>query len=127
MTILRSFLVAQGASQASFTADVEEFLGVTPAPGGAIILTKCRGMPENRPAILGPNGLAFPTRQGDEWHIFMCLDGQEPPTGARYVGGLAGAINGTPTGIYFFARIEVVEHEPIPHVGRQHRPGDNPP
>lgn len=109
MSILRSFLVAQGAGMASFTADVEEFLGVAPGPGGAMILTVCRGFPENRPTLLGANGLALPSRQGDEWHIHVLVDGMEPPPGARYVGGMAAQTALGPTGVFFWAKLATVD------------------
>ena len=105
MSILRSFQVANGASEARFTADVEAFLGVTPGPAGPIVLTRCRGRASNRPQILfGPNGLGLPQRDGDDWAIFTLLDGQEPPEGATFLGGLAGIINGSPTGVFLYAR-----------------------
>jgi hypothetical protein len=105
MSILRSFMVTQGASEARFTADVVEFLGVTAGPGGAIVLTRCRGTSRpGKPTLIGPNGLALAQREGDDWTIYTLLDGMEPPAGAQYIGGLAGAVGGSPTGIFFFAR-----------------------
>jgi hypothetical protein len=105
MSILRSFLIANGASEARFTADVEEFLGVTPGPGGAIVLTRCRGTAQPyRSMLVGPNGLALPQRVGDDWSIHTLLDGMEPPHGAKFLGGLSGAANGVPVGVFFYAR-----------------------
>ena len=84
---------------------LEEFLGVTPGPGGAIVLTRCRGTSRpGKPTLVGPNGLALPQRDGDDWAIFTLLDGQEPPEGATFLGGLAGIINGSPTGVFLYAR-----------------------
>lgn len=119
MSILRSFLIQQGASQVSFTADVEEFLGIAPGPGGAFLLTRCRGFAENRPTLLGANGLALPSRQGDEWHVFVLIDGAEPPAGAQFVGGLSAHTPAGPTGVYFFVKLAVLDgmtNSPIAHL-----------
>lgn len=116
MSILRSFMVVQGAQTASFTADVEEFLGIVPGPGGALLLTLCRGYPENRPTLLGANGLALPSRQGDEWHIHVLTDGMEPPPGARYVGGLGAQTMGGPMGLFFWARLATVDAVPVSEI-----------
>lgn len=116
MSILRSFLIQQGAGQVSFTADVEEFLGITPGPGGAFLLTRCRGYAENRPTLLGANGLALPSRKGDEWHIHILMDGAEPPVGAEFVGGLSAATPAGPTGVYFFAKLATVDHVTVSEI-----------